>query len=132
MQRQIWIPLLAAALAGTTQLQALDNDKKQEKELAAATAPADSITEGTVTVGGQAIAYKAVAGTITVGATNSEDALIGLDGKPLPDSGIKADKPEDAPATARIFYAAYFKKGAPAEGRPITFCYNGGPGSSTM
>ena len=62
MQRHIWIPLLAAALVGTAQLQALDNDKKQEKEPAAALgAPADSITEGTVTVGGLAIAYLVLA-----------------------------------------------------------------------
>jgi carboxypeptidase C (cathepsin A) len=31
-----------------------------------------------------------------------------------------------------MFYAAYFKKGAAAETRPITFLFNGGPGSSTM
>src|SRR5258707_929429 len=77
----------------------------------AAVPPADSTTEGSVTVGGQAIAYKAVAGTITVGATDVQDALIGLDGKMLPDTGVNAPdaaKPEDAPATARMFYAAYF------------------------
>src|SRR5262249_21641882 len=41
-------------------------------------------------------------------------------------------KPEEAPATARMFYAAYFKKGAAADTRPVTFLFNGGPGSSTM
>jgi carboxypeptidase C (cathepsin A) len=100
-----------------------------------AVAPADSITEGSVTVGGQAIAYKAVAGTLTVGATDAQDALLGLDGKMLSDTGVNVPdpaKPEDAPPTARIFYAAYFKKGAPSESRPITFMYNGGPGSATM
>ena len=89
----------------------------------------DSVTEGTVTVGGQAIAYRAVAGTITVGGTDPQDATLGFDGKPLVDSGIKADAP-DAPPTARMFYAAYFKKDAAAEHRPVTFIYNGGPGSS--
>ena len=91
----------------------------------------DSTTEGTVTVGGQTIAYRAVAGTITVGATEPQDATLGFDGKPLPDSGIKADAP-DAPPVARMFYAAYFKKDAPSLHRPITFIYNGGPGSPTM
>ncbi|CAN5576803.1 S10 family peptidase [soil metagenome] len=102
---------------------------------AAANPPADSTTEGSVTVGGQAIAYKAVAGTLTVGATDAQDALLGLDGKMLPDTGVNPPdpaKPEDAPPTARIFYAAYFKKGAASETRPITFLYNGGPGSATM
>ncbi len=100
---------------------------------AAAMAEPDSITEGTVTVGGQSIAYRAVAGTITVGATEPQDATLGLDGKPLPDAGIRApENPADAPPTARMFYAAYFKKDAPAAQRPITFIYNGGPGSPTM
>jgi carboxypeptidase C (cathepsin A) len=95
--------------------------------------PADSITEGSVTVGGQAIAYRAVAGTITVGGTDPQDATLGFDGKPLPDSGIKLpERAEDASPTARMFYAAYFKKDAAAAHRPITFIYNGGPGSPTM
>jgi carboxypeptidase C (cathepsin A) len=95
----------------------------------------DSITEGTVTVGGQAIAYRAVAGTLTVGGTDTEDAALGLDGQWLPDMGEKMpdpSKPEDAPPTARMFYTAYFMKGVASETRPVTFLYNGGPGSSTM
>ncbi|WP_263378530.1 S10 family peptidase [Granulicella paludicola] len=93
----------------------------------------DSITEGSVAVGGQAIAYKAVAGTLTVGGSDPQDATIGFDGKPLPESGVKlAEKAEDAPPTARMFYVAYFKKDAAAEHRPLTFIYNGGPGSPTM
>jgi carboxypeptidase C (cathepsin A) len=98
-------------------------------------APADSITQGTVTIGGQAISYRAIAGTLTVGATDAQDATIAPDGKLLPDSGEKPpdpSKPEEAPPTARMFYAAYFKQGAAADSRPITFFYNGGPGSSTM
>ena len=31
-----------------------------------------------------------------------------------------------------MFYAAYFRDGAPAANRPITFLFNGGPGSSTV
>ena len=31
-----------------------------------------------------------------------------------------------------MFFAAYFKRGAPAADRPITFLFNGGPGSSTV
>src|SRR5580658_2035585 len=95
----------------------------------------DSSTEGTVTVGGQAIAYRAVAGALTVGGTDQQDAMLGLDGKLLADTGEKPPdpaKPEEAPATARMFYVAYFKKGVPSEARPLTFLYNGGPGSSSM
>ncbi len=101
--------------------------------------PADSTTDGAVTVAGQRISYRAVAGILTVGATDTEDASLGFDGRLLPNSGIKPpdkDKPEDAPATARMFYTAYFRTPAPGAqpdpSRPITFLYNGGPGSSTM
>jgi carboxypeptidase C (cathepsin A) len=53
-----------------------------------------------------------------------------LDGKRLPDLEEKPpEKPEDAPATSRMFYTAYFKKDASAENRPVTFLYNGGPRS---
>jgi carboxypeptidase C (cathepsin A) len=103
-----------------------------------ATAPAsrpDSKTQGSVDVGGQHIAYSAIAGTITVGATDSNDAQLGPDGTPLPGSQLALSAPKepaDAPPVARMFYVAYFKTGATAENRPITFFYNGGPGSSTM
>lgn len=138
MQKRPGIFLLTAALlgVGALHLYAADDKKKDDKPAETAKASdvqADSTTEGSVTVGGQAIAYTAVAGTLTVGASNAQDALLGMDGKLLPDSGEKApDKPEDASATARIFYTAYFKKGAASETRPVTFLYNGGPGSSTM
>ena len=93
----------------------------------------DSMTDGSVTAGGQTIAYRAIAGTITVGATEPQDATLGMDGRPLPDSGVKLpDSEENAPPTARMFYAAYFRKDADAQHRPITFIYNGGPGSPTM
>ena len=98
-------------------------------------APADSITEGVVHVGGQAITYRAIAGTLTIGATDAQDATLAFDGKLLAEAGVHPpdrDKPEEAPPTARIFYAAYFKKASPGEVRPVTFLYNGGPGSSTM
>jgi carboxypeptidase C (cathepsin A) len=131
--------LTALSISSST---SIAQDKTDEKAAPAArtssssaqpTAPADSITEGSVTVGGQAIAYRAVAGTITVGGTDPQDATLGFDGKPLPDSGIKLpERAEDAPPTARMFYAAYFKNDAAAAHRPITFIYNGGPGSPTM
>lgn len=90
-----------------------------------------------MTVGGVQIAYQAVAGTITVGATDEQDAQLGPDGKPQPDTeaslaAAASKDPKDAPPTARTFYVAYFKKDIKPESRPITFLYNGGPGSSTV
>lgn len=96
---------------------------------------ADSTTAGEVTLGGQRVAYTAIAGTITVGATDTEDAQLGMDGKPLPGTQLAAALPKDAaeaPPVARMFYVAYFKKDTKAESRPVTFFFNGGPGSSTM
>ncbi len=97
--------------------------------------PVDSTTDGSVTVGGQVIAYKAVAGTLTVGSTDAQDITLDFAGNPLPDAGVKPldkDKPEEAQATARMFYVAYFKKDAAAEQRPVTFLYNGGRVSASM
>ncbi len=92
----------------------------------------DSVTDGTVTVGGKPIAYKAVAGLLRVGANDQQDAGIALDGTMAPDSGLEPPKPGDEPATATMFYTAYFAKDQNAGTRPIVFIYNGGPGSATM
>ena len=115
------------------------DDKTAQKpavqEKAEAAVPPDSTTQGSVDVGGQHIAYTAVAGIITVGATDTQDAELGPDGKPLPGSQLALSVPKDpadAPPVAQMFYVAYLKTGAKAEDRPVTFFYNGGPGSSTM
>jgi carboxypeptidase C (cathepsin A) len=143
--KRVWIGVFACGVmfgAAAAGAQDKDNDKKKDEKVVVkgtavtpgAELPGDSTTEGSVTVGGQAIAYKAVAGTLTVGSTDAQDATIGLDGKMLPGTGEKApdpEKPDEAPATARIFYVAYFKKDA-GTARPVTFLYNGGPGSATM
>jgi carboxypeptidase C (cathepsin A) len=58
-----------------------------------------------------------------------------MDGKPQPGSQLANAEPKelkDATPVARMFYVAYLKKDAKADERPITFFYNGGPGSSTV
>ncbi len=87
--------------------------------------PKDSTTQGSVSVAGHTINYQAVAGTILVAATNDADAALGTTAQPPKET-------PDAPPTARMFYVAYFKKDVPADSRPVTFIYNGGPGSSTI
>src|SRR5438045_1866673 len=90
-----------------------DAEKKDEKsEPAAASAdtkPREVTTDGSISVEGRKIDYKAVAGTII------------LTGK---------DENKDDP-TASVFYVAYFKRDGNST-RPLTFLYNGGPGSSTV
>ena len=127
----------AALLSVPASSLALDDEQaaKPETKAAEKPAPTESTTMGSVTVGGQAIAYTAIAGTLTVGSSDVQDAQLGLDGKPTPGSQLAAAEPKDAKdatAYAKIFYVAYFKKDAKAEDRPITFFYNGGPGSSTV
>ena len=87
-------------------------------------------SDGSVTVGGHAIDYHAVVGTMVVHAKGYDDA-------PQKQIGDKSDKPADdsehnPTAEAAMSYVAYFKKGADAARRPVMFLYNGGPGSSTV
>lgn len=82
-------------------------------------------------MGGQPINYDAVAGTLVVHAKGWEDTdrvkedADASSGKS--DEGKNEPKPE-----ASIYYAAYFKQGAPVASRPVTFLFNGGPGSSSV
>lgn len=67
-----------------------------------------SVTKRTVTIGGERVAYTATAGTLF----------------------LKNDKGEPR---ASIFYMAYTRDGAKSAGaRPVTFTFNGGPGSSSV
>ncbi|MGA3082121.1 MAG: peptidase S10 [Terracidiphilus sp.] len=134
--------LLAASLCFAPALLSAEDDAPADKPADKAAdktvekaPPAEVTTQGTVDAGGQHIAYTAIAGTLTVGSTDVQDAQLGLDGKPQAASQLALDEPKDPKDTtpvARIFYVAYFKTGAKAEDRPVTFFFNGGPGSSTV
>jgi carboxypeptidase C (cathepsin A) len=67
----------------------------------------DAITQHSIVLDGRSLAYTARAGTITL--RNGDDQ-----------------------PTARVFYTAYTLNGADPTRRPVTFLYNGGPGSSTI
>ena len=91
--------------------------------------PEKSVSDGSVTVEGRRVDYQAVAGTIVVHPKDWDDAAAREHAKGgASDLGDKGN-PE---AEASIFYVAYLKKGAPSAERPITFLYNGGPGSSSV
>ena len=95
--------------------------------------PESVSSDGTVTVGGQRIDYRAVAGTIVVHPKGWDDAAHRAEAAELDDKAKDKDSDDSNPkAEASMFYVAYFKKGAPSAERPITFLYNGGPGSSTV
>ncbi len=67
----------------------------------------DSVTEHTIVLDGKEIPYTARAGTITL-------------------------YNDDAQPTAQVYYTAFTEDGVSPATRPVTFLYNGGPGSSTM
>jgi len=89
---------------------AADKPEAKNTTATASTPPKEqkSVTQGSVTVEGKRIDYDATAGTII----------------------LKNDKGEP---TGSMFYVAYTKRGVKnPQQRPVTFFYNGGPGSSTV
>lgn len=69
---------------------------------------AAAVTHHTLTLGGSAIAYTATAGHLTA-------------------SDLVSGQP-----TASFFYVAYTADNQPAASRPVTYFYNGGPGSASV
>jgi carboxypeptidase C (cathepsin A) len=105
----------------------------QEKEAKPAAKPEAAKTEafepheqesrGFVTIGGQVINYNAYAGTLIVHPKKADDTAEEAD---------ESATEKGQPAEASMFYVAYFKSDGEDEERPLTFLYNGGPGSSTV
>ena len=120
------LSLSAAALAAPPKA-----TPKKNPPAESGAAPASVFTQravrstGTVTVEGHKIAYQAVAGTIVVHPKGWDDAA-------KPQGPKDAIGTADGPPVASMFYVAYFKQGADPRTRPVTFLYNGGPGSSTI
>lgn len=104
-------PVLAKAQSKEDASAANSNEFKVEQQK----------TTGSVTVEGKQINYDAVAGTIVVHPEGWDD--------------VAQDQPKDEknpPVEASMFYVAYMKSGVEPSTRPVTFLYNGGPGSSTV
>ncbi len=81
---------------------------KEKKAHAPPPAETESVTQHRVTIQGQEIRYTAKAGTINM-------------------------KNQEGKAIASMFYIAYTKDGEDDPGkRPLTFSFNGGPGSSSV
>jgi carboxypeptidase C (cathepsin A) len=87
--------------------------------------PTETRSTGSVTIAGARIPYQAVAGTLVVHPKGWDDTA------PLVPKSGKDDDAKPA-AEASMFYTAYFRTGAAVANRPITFVFNGGPGSSTI
>src|ERR1700722_4711053 len=107
MIRHVFAFLLVAVLANAAYGQ--DATKNSKPDAAKADPPklTSSQTTHSISVGGKQIEYQAEAGTLTL-------------------------KEEDGKATANIFYVAYTKTRENPATRRLTFCFNGGPGSSSV
>jgi carboxypeptidase C (cathepsin A) len=82
-------------------------------------------TQGSITVEGKAIAYQSEAGVLVVHLKDPMD-----DDPPAPHD--EHGTPPPVPAEVGMSYFAYFRGDKEDPHRPITFLYNGGPGSSTV
>jgi len=130
---RVWIFGVAAALimAAPALVSAQAKDDKAETvkaeiEKTDSSKPADfkpeqQASKGSVTIGGVAIPYDAYAGTIVVHPKGYDD---------VPQNRDPNDK--SLQAQAAMFYVAYIRSDAKGAARPVTFIYNGGPGSSTV
>ena len=83
--------------------------------------PEQQSSKGSVTLGGRRIDFEAVSGTLVVHAKDWDDVPQNAD-----------PEAKEPPAEASMFYVAYFASGDRKVPRPITFFFNGGPGSSTV
>jgi len=82
----------------------------------------ESVTDGSV----NGISYRAIAGTLVVHPQDWNDSAQN-GGARNPDSKTDESSPE-----ASMFFVYYAKKSEAPDKRPITFLYNGGPGSATV
>ena len=82
----------------------------------------ETATEGSV----NGIGYRAIAGTLVVHPEGWNDSAQN-GGSKNPDAKSDESSPE-----ASMFFVYYAKKGADVEKRPVTFIFNGGPGSATV
>jgi carboxypeptidase C (cathepsin A) len=112
----VGLPLLAQAPASAPDVRqrgtadaAPQKDAAAQKEEQAVPIPPEttSVTKHDWTAGGQTIHYTATAGNLLL-------------------------HDEQDKANGSIFYVAYTEDGVDAKTRPVTFFYNGGPGSATI
>ncbi|HTC16388.1 MAG TPA: hypothetical protein VK695_11360 [Steroidobacteraceae bacterium] len=92
--------------------------------------PESVTSNGSVTASGKALAYQAIAGTLIVHPKGWDDVPRDPSSE-KPGPAAEGGEPRNPSAEASMFYVAYFRSGTSGP-RPITFFYNGGPGSSTM
>ena len=139
---RLWPLIAVIALTSCTALAATPDSKAQDpKPESDSRKPeghkfepfkAEAVTSsGSVTIGGRPLAYQAIAGTLIVHPKGWDDVPRDpASEKPTPAGGDEGGMPPNPSAEAAMFYVAYFISGGGP--RPVTFFYNGGPGSATL
>ena len=108
LRKMVMATMIATAFTGNLFAQETTKENpKAEKEIVQFTKEEKSVTKHSVVIGGKTINYTATAGALIL--RNNIDEPIAFFG-----------------------YTAYTKDGEDVNKRPITFSYNGGPGSSSM
>ena len=95
--------------------------------------PESVTSNSSVIIDGKSVSYQAVAGTFVIHPKDWDDVPRDPAGdKPGADDG----EGKNPTAEASMFYVAYFKDGGKDSGgkgsRPVTFIFNGGPGSASF
>ena len=112
-----------------------DKDKDDDK---ADADPAPVVTAHTITVNGKVIHYHATTGYMVLKEEEGKPLVPGATPPPAP--AASDDKKDDAKPSkdglkskAKVFFVAYTMDDVtdPAT-RPVTFCFNGGPGSASI
>jgi carboxypeptidase C (cathepsin A) len=118
---------LAAAAEAPQERKAEGEGEKAEGHRFEPFKPEAVTTSGSVTIGGKALSYQAIAGTLIVHPRGWDDVPRDPNAKAAAGEEGEGANPT---AEASMFFVYYSRGG---EGpRPVTFFYNGGPGSSTM
>jgi len=100
--------------------------------------PVLSITAHTIMVGGKTLKYHATAGYIVLKEEEGKPLVGGATPAPVAPDTEKAKEDEKKPKDglkpkAKVFFVAYtLDDVADPATRPLTFCFNGGPGSASI
>ena len=127
------LALCATLLAGsglllakeTEHADAKSDSSTDDKETPRHLSDESQVTQGSITVAGHKVAYQAEAGILVIHQKDPMD-----DDPPPP--GDHGANPPPLPPEASMSYVAYFQGDHESPQRPITFVFNGGPGSSSV
>ncbi len=125
------VSMNAALAAGLPSSPASDSDsEKPQSGKFEPFKPESRVSTGTVTIGGQAVSYQAIAGTLIVHPKDWDDVPRDPKSDKETPASAEGGETKNPTAEASMFYVAYFKTGGGP--RPLTFLFNGGPGSATL